>query len=812
MSVPIYQFCRGFDNVRYSEVYQCYVSGGYAFEKITRASYEVPPEIREAVIDDYFKLNDNYPPDQDDFSLIAREINDKYSVLAVANRQLDDGGRPTIGYKYFWLDKSKLSRYVDGIGTLLYWWYDHKQPKFKMEELIDSISPEIFSYDQEIKKNNFREILKYEQTLHEIPEVQVVKKELWEGYPAYMEIHYLALALSHRANDANAWAWNVQKLSYPETFLAISYTTEENLPKTIRKLPLPSPQKNNSNNPVNTPSKQTSTQAVPVQKIKNCLKDIARIFADTDKLDSEKTEELFEYLAKYPTENWSDFIDKTTLQAIHDKFTLIYKAEIYLFLPKEKSSFLIEILNSTNFGNSSGKSSSNSIAIKFHTQLLNASYKYQNPQVIHRLVSSIYTGISYLLNHLMADDNGSNQIEFLLTQSQSQSIWSKTFLTYAELVEKIIFSQEEITVDKSVETFCQEILTILQEPKNITLEQRSPYKKLASTFIKINYYSLAGTFYYISDRYIPQYILDRIPDEILLKIRNIKPQQPDSPPKNHSEPPVDESQTNETRSKKPKNKPILNTQIQHQSIKHNPIQNEYNTQAFILFVLFLAGSILLKLWKSFLLPPQILLLFVSIIYAILSVIVIHLTIDNFFNRRNHHFKHTNRIIGISLAIFYILVFVSIIWKIDKIPTSINLFGENNQTQLARQDTRNGETRNNIPGENRNISHASPSNNINCPKDALITFQAFKDCNKNESNKAKLEEELKTQYVLSLPDDTIAGNLIKYYLDSKNNDQFQNRKRDIEKCQRDNPMTDTGNNDKRVDCIKRTINKSKQPKK
>ncbi|QSV63069.1 MAG: LMBR1 domain-containing protein [Dolichospermum sp. DL01] len=809
MSVPIYQFCRAFDNVRYSEVYQCYVSGGYAFEKITRASYEVPPEIREAVIDDYFKLNDNYPPDQDDFSLIAREINDKYSVLAVANRQLDDGGRPTIGYKYFWLDKSKLSRYVDGIGTLLYWW-SKNEPKFKMEELIDSISPGIFDYDQEIKKNNFREILQYEQTLHEIPEVQVVKKELWEGYPAYMEIHYLALALSHRANDANAWAWNVQKLSYPETFLAISYTTEENLPKTIRKRPLPSPQKDNSNNNSTTATTKNSGQIVPDKKIRDCLKEIARIFADTYELDSKKTEELFEYLAKYPNETWSNFIDKATLKASDGNFNIIYKAEIYLLLPKEKSSFLIEILNSTNFGNSSGKSSSNSIAIKFHTQLLNASYKYQNPQVIHRLVSSIYTGISYLLNHLMAHNNGSNQIDFLLTQSQS--IWSKTFLTYAELVEKRIFSQEEITVEESIKDFCQDILTILQEPKNITLEQRSPYKKLASTFIKINYYSLAGTFYYISDRYIPQDILDRIPDEILLKIRNIKPQQPNSPPKNHSEPPVDESQTNETRSKKPKNKPILNTQIQHQSIKHNPIQNEYNTQAFILFVLFLAGSILLKLWKSFLLPPQILLLFVSIIYAILSVIVIHLTIDNFFNRRNHHFKHTNRIIGISLAIFYILVFVSIIWKIDKIPTSINLFGENNQTQLARQDTRNGETRNNIPGENRNISHASPSNNINCPKDALTTFQAFKDCNKNESNKAKLEEELKTQYVLSLPDDTIAGNLIKYYLDSKNNDQFQNRKRDIEKCQRDNPMTDTGNNDKRVDCIKRTINKSKQPKK
>ncbi len=75
--VHIYQFCRAFDNVRWSDVYQYYVSGGYAFEKIARASYEVPPEIREAVINDYFKLNDNYPPEDNDFALIAREINDK---------------------------------------------------------------------------------------------------------------------------------------------------------------------------------------------------------------------------------------------------------------------------------------------------------------------------------------------------------------------------------------------------------------------------------------------------------------------------------------------------------------------------------------------------------------------------------------------------------------------------------------------------------------------------------------------------------------------------------------------------------------
>jgi hypothetical protein len=745
-------------------------------------------------------LNDNYPPDQDDFSLIAREINDKYSVLAVANRQLDDGGRPTIGYKYFWLDKSKLSRYVDGIGTLLHWW-SKNEPKFKMEELIDSISPGIFDYDQEIKKNNFREILQYEQTLHEIPEVQVVKKELWEGYPAYMEIHYLALALSHRANDANAWAWNVQKLSYPETFLAISYTTEENLPKNIRKRQLPSPQKNNSNNPVNTPSKQTPTQTVPVQKIKKCLKDIARIFADTDELDSEKTEELFEYLAKYPTENWSDFIDKTTLQAIHDKFTLIYKAEIYLLLPKEKSSFLIEILNSTNFGNSSGKSSSNSIAIEFHTQLLNASYKYQNPQVIHRLVSSIYTGISYLLNHLMADDNGSNQIEFLLTQSQS--IWSKTFLTYAELVKKIIFSQEEITVDKSVETFCQEILTILQEPKNITLEQRSPYKKLASTFIKINYYSLAGTFYYISDRYIPQYILDKIPDEIRIKISNMKPQKTDFPHQNNDAPQVGEPQNHEARRKKPKN-----NSIQYQRLTYKPIQNEDNTQIYILCTVFLVVSIIFKGWESIISPPKIFLLLASIIYSIITVTVICLTIDDFFSRGNHRF---NRTIGISLAIFYIFVFVSILWKIDKIPTFINTFGKNNPSQLATQHKQpsNPNTTNSIKNTPANSTTPSTTNTSSgCSTDVLSNLEVFKACNKTD--KDKLEVELRDNYKLFST--AIAENLRKYYLSSKDENQFQDRKFKIQKCQNDNPIKDDANGRDNLDnCIKDITQKSPQPK-
>ena len=834
--IPIYQFCRGFDNVRYSEVYGCCVSGGYAFEKIARWNHEVPPEIREEVINDYFKLNDNYPPEDNDFALIAREINDKYSVLAVANRQLDDGGRPTIGYKYFWLEKSSPD--VDGIGTLIYWWRDN-QFQFNMAELVETSPQPIFEYQCEEVKINFylqanwlEDTRKTVNDLKEIPKISVVTKDNWQELPPYIKLHYLALGLSLRANNTNspnAWAWNVQKLAHPDSFISIFYATQEDIPSNIPKRNLPalhlvSPQTHNPNDPTPdkaqpespTPLPSKTSNSIPPAVEKN-IKSFLSSLANTVNQNglNEKIQELFGYLRDYADADWTNCIDKTrvTASSPYD----IYPQLIYLVAPNNKSSenWLLKMVQSLEIDT---KKTSPRI-LEFQRVLLEASFEYKDSLVNERLISSIYAGISYLLNQLMSTEKGNNKIEFLLTQSQN--VWSHYFLTYAGLIEKRIFSEEKTIIEESMENFCQEILNILQS-QNIVLARNNQYKNLTSTFIKINFYSLAAIFYYIGDKYgnIPIDIRNSIDPKILRKIYyDIKSQKTDSHSQNNHEPKDNEIQDskpkddesrsnepkeNEARSNKLKNNP---NQIQSQLTRHNPIQNEDNTQAFILFVLFLAGSILLKLWKNFLLPPQILLLFVSIIYAILSVIVIHLTIDNFFYRRNHHFKQPNRIIGSFLVIFYIFVFVSIVWKIDKIPTSINLFGKNNQTQSARQDTRNGETQNNIPGENRNISHASPSNNINCPKDALTAFKAFKDCSGNESDKSQLEEELKTQYVLSLPDDTIAGKLIQYYLDSENNDKFQNRKRDIEKCQRDNPMTDTGNNDKRVDCIKRTINKS-----
>ncbi|BAZ83849.1 hypothetical protein [Dolichospermum compactum] len=820
--IPIYQFCRAFDKVHYSKKHDRYVSGGNVFGKIALWNAPVPEPIRQAVIDGYFRLNDNYPPDQDDFALIAREIDDKYSVLAVANGELDDGDRPTIGYKYFWLEKSSPD--IDGIGTLTYWWYTHEQPKpkFDMSELFQQSSPKIFYFDKEqfgkptFKEPELQEISEIVENQEKIPyivDVVVFREKIGQQqqqYPESMKRHYLALGLSVRANYLNAWAWNVQKIEYPEAFLAVFYATQKDIPSNIRNRDLPPlPETHNPNNQTSVaiqlentthPSTETLNLIPPAKEksIKSCLSSLANAF-NQNRLDDRKIQELFGYLRDYADADWTNCIDKTTLKNASSPHE-IYPQLIYLVAPNNPSSkkWLLQMVESLEIDT---KKTYPRI-LEFQRVLLEASFEYKDSLVNERLISSIYAGISYLLNQLMSTEKGNNKIEFLLTKSQN--VWSHYFLTYAGLIEKRIFSEEKTIIEESMEDFCQEILTLLQRPQNISLAERKQYKKLASTFIKINYFSLAGAFHYISDKYIPPIIQDKIHYEILIKIYNIKSHKTDSPPKNNNEPQANKSkddesketdpQNDESRSNKPKDNPIPDN-------PNNPIQNEYNRQAFILFVLFLAGSILLKLWKRFFLPPKILLLFFSIIYAILSVIVIHLTIDNFFNRRNHHFKHTNRIIGISLAIFYILVFVSIIWKIDKIPTS------NNQLQLARQDTTKEEKQNNIPGEN---SHASPSNNINCPDDALTTFKAFKDCSKNESDKSQLEGELTNKYVLyvlSSPDNKIAGNLIKYYLNSGNEQEFEKRKDKIFNCQNSYSNPDQGDDNKKGDCIKDIIEKS-----
>ena len=240
------------------------------------------------------------------------------------------------------------------------------------------------------------------------------------------------------------------------------------------------------------------------------------------------------------------------------------------------------------------------------------------------------------------------------------------------------------------------------------------------------------------------------------------------------------------------------------------------------------------------------------------------TIDNFFNRRSHRFKQSNRIIGSSLAILYICIFVAIIWQINRIPIFINTFGKDDkcrgdllvnyqtysecfksaipdikkqeimkilsnseykdsQYKLAIKHIEKSKDENNFADMKGDLSKCQnsnandfesclknpptnsatpPASNISsdCSTDVPSNLQAFKNCDR--SNQKQLEVNLGNKYNLSSPD--IIGELRKYYLRSKNEEQFRDITIKIGKCHNDYPPTDTGNDDNKLKCIKDII--------
>ena len=139
----IHQFSSGIIRPQQNKKGQ-WVSGGYDKEIAKASSTDVPDKIKEAVNTlskggwRGFGIPDAFPPQEDEFALIAREL-ENYCVLAVANQQKDDANRRFIAYRYFWLDKQELKNknYLndfDGIATLLDYWKNKGNPQYDIKE------------------------------------------------------------------------------------------------------------------------------------------------------------------------------------------------------------------------------------------------------------------------------------------------------------------------------------------------------------------------------------------------------------------------------------------------------------------------------------------------------------------------------------------------------------------------------------------------------------------------------------------------------------------------------------------------------
>lgn len=255
----IYEFSKKFDNIQQKN--GIWVSGGFEIDKpkaFFRSNYQsgdisaIPAQIRQAVIDGLFEIPNGYQPNPlsdpefyqkvvngqlniaapppEDIALIARELDD-YCVLAVATRQMDDKGfrSKLVGYRYFWLKTSDLNPerpyLVDGIATLLFWWVEQKNPCFDMNSSSYENSPnknQPYLVEQVIEKNEIKK---------EYPPLPKLPKILKSSSPClfepttdreinYWQLHAQALHLCNTMQKP-AWAWNVRKLTKPETFTVV---------------------------------------------------------------------------------------------------------------------------------------------------------------------------------------------------------------------------------------------------------------------------------------------------------------------------------------------------------------------------------------------------------------------------------------------------------------------------------------------------------------------------------------------------------------------------------------------------------------
>ncbi|MGK7956583.1 MAG: peptidoglycan-binding domain-containing protein, partial [Crocosphaera sp.] len=245
ITIIINEFSRKFDEPKLSLVkekekeqeQEKYVSGGFNKEIGFRTA-DVPPEIEKAIKDELLRINDNYPFALGEEALVARDMG-KYCILAVATNGSDDGNRPLICYRYFWLENIDKTDF-DGIATLLKWWEEKEKPYCEIKPWPDyeqeiSENGEDFYETQPIDKKYSEQFQQQTQTIvNEITEqphlFTFFKKEISQILPSYWGLHALVLQLNSKYKNADiAWTWNTSVIDKPSNFTLICCADQNNL-------------------------------------------------------------------------------------------------------------------------------------------------------------------------------------------------------------------------------------------------------------------------------------------------------------------------------------------------------------------------------------------------------------------------------------------------------------------------------------------------------------------------------------------------------------------------------------------------------
>lgn len=558
--IEVYEFSRGFINLVFKN--GKWISEGFASE-IGISNCPVPPKIQDAVNRGEFRVNDNYPPKENDYALIAREV-DEYSVLVVVTRLEDNKTRFLNAYRYFWLEKPSQNidaQNIDGIGTLLFWWFNSKTPKFDAQWNYNSTNlnylTKYYTYEQcyqsyEQYKLNFQQIL----PIRNYPEVFISP-----GNNAYspLGLHYLALDTNQKHNTPISWAWNVNGLDNPAMFALICCADERgyqiNLPNVNQQRKLLTPTQaapsqrvkqvinssgvnyeHNLTQKMSQPSytshtggrQQPSTISLKEttntpneQELKLIKTYLSSININDEQRIKQKLTELAHSLIKYPNlfwrnNSWSNQVIENSRKNYNVSGGVTYIAMLAILgnIPIPEWLTQLKLQNNNNYEKDS---------FQIQKMFLDISINSYPDTLGKQLENNIIIGIIDLLIDFQKCHYIDN-IDWLLIQTDS--IWKEYFKKYAQQ----LFAKLEHQVSQHNDYFYNRLLEKLWEGAKYAESNGSyqgfilpEYRNIAMLFKQIGNYNLSALFYQLGYGSVPPHIYDKVEVEFIPTIREEKP-------------------------------------------------------------------------------------------------------------------------------------------------------------------------------------------------------------------------------------------------------------------------------------------------
>lgn len=538
----IYEFSRQFLEPKWSSRLNQYVTTGFNKE-IGGESRKVPKNIADIVYNNSLRINDNYPPPPNEISLIAREL-ERYAILAVATRLVDDIDRPLVAYRYFWLEKPSNDLNIDGIGTLLQWWEKNKHPHFELKSTIklDNTSSRLLDKENLIKQYQDDQSLKdlLSKISHSSDNSPIYLLHKHEFFGDFEKFHAFVLLLNQRYHSPITWAWKVDKLYAPRQF-ALTLSTNNSQLTWVRKVDkldkLDDPQQfvlkistsNSQLKPTINDIKKKYTLPMIAEnsytenstdtQLKRCLIEIAR-----DRNLNQNFEKLAIYLEKSDSYVWQWEILEDEKILTEKKNTIArYKALLAILKPcPEIYKWLAWLKKQRNrkFWQ---------IGIKLQDKFINF---LDSHEALSQCKSKIDTKIDKLIIELLHLENYSKNLtkkgkkpplylpkerEKLLVQSRS--FWVRYFKDYARQYHFYLTFQLRFAYTGN-NKFEQKVLSDLEEwqrseqyfPEN----KQDYYEFIARLFAQIEYYSLSAVFYQISLDSVPYDIYKKVETEFIL--------------------------------------------------------------------------------------------------------------------------------------------------------------------------------------------------------------------------------------------------------------------------------------------------------